>query len=367
DPMASDPRVQGIETDGLANTNVVWHGGRLLALEEAHAPFEVDPETLASMGSWTFDGALSGPMTAHPKMDPKTGEMLFFGYMADGPFGRQVSYQVVNAGGDLVRSERFDAPFPSMMHDFVVTDEHVIFPIFPLTGSLERAMQGQPAFAWEPDKGTHIGIMPRDGSVDDIRWFETDPCFVFHPMNAFTDGNRIIAHVMQFEEAPLFPHLNGSKPDPAKANARLAEWEFDLADNTNAVKRRYLDDLTGEFPRLDERYAGNAYRHGYYAASTTGNGGAGFDALAHHDFGTSTRRLYRLPEGDRVGEPVFVPRSAGAAEGDGYLLTTVYRAAGNRSDLAVFDATDLAAGPIACAELPHRIPHGFHGNWMHNA
>jgi carotenoid cleavage dioxygenase len=135
DPMASDPRVQGIETDGLANTNVVWHGGRLLALEEAHAPFEVDPETLASMGSWTFDGALSGPMTAHPKMDPKTGEMLFFGYMADGPFGRQVSYQVVNAGGDLVRSERFDAPFPSMMHDFVVTDEHVSLP---LPGSLTR-------------------------------------------------------------------------------------------------------------------------------------------------------------------------------------------------------------------------------------
>ena len=217
DPMANDPRVQGAVTDGLANTNVVWHGGKLLALEEAHAPFAVDPDTLDSLGSWTFNGALEGPMTAHPKMDPKSGEMLFFGYMADGPFGRGVSYQVVSAAGELVRSERFEAPFSSMMHDFIATDEHVIFPIFPLTGSLERAMQGKPAFAWEPEKGTHIGIMPRGGSVADLRWFEMDPCYVFHPMNAYTDGNRIVAHVMQFEEAPLFPHADGSRPDPGKA------------------------------------------------------------------------------------------------------------------------------------------------------
>lgn len=366
DPMANDPRVQGAVTDGLANTNVVWHGGKLLALEEAHAPFAVDPDTLDSLGSWTFNGALEGPMTAHPKMDPKSGEMLFFGYMADGPFGRGVSYQVVSAAGELVRSERFEAPFSSMMHDFIATDEHVIFPIFPLTGSLERAMQGKPAFAWEPEKGTHIGIMPRGGSVADLRWFEMDPCYVFHPMNAYTDGNRIVAHVMQFEEAPLFPHADGSRPDPGKANARLTEWEFDLTANTSTVKQRRLDDITGEFPRLDERFAGNAYRHGYYAASSTNDGGLGFDALAHHDFQRGQRSVYVLPEGDRTGEPVFVPRHEAAAEGDGYLLATVYRARENRSDLAVFDAANVAAGPLACAELPHRVPHGFHGNWKYN-
>jgi carotenoid cleavage dioxygenase-like enzyme len=188
-PMENDPRTQTAEDHGLANTNVVWHGGKLLALEEGHAPFEINPDTLESIGSWRFGGGFKGPMTAHPKMDPKTGEMLFFGYMADGPFSDAISYQVVNAAGELTRSELFSAPFASMVHDFITTDEHVIFPIFPLTGSLERAMQGQPPFAWEPDKGSHIGVMRRDGSVDDIRWFETDPCFVFHPMNAFTTGN----------------------------------------------------------------------------------------------------------------------------------------------------------------------------------
>lgn len=365
-PFESDPSVAGVETDGLANTNVVWHGGKLLALEEGHAPFAVDPDTLESLGAWTFDGALEGPMTAHPKMDPKTGEMLFFGYMVDEPFGAGLSYEVVNAEGKLTRSDRFQAPFASMMHDFITTDEHVIFPVFPLTGSMERAMQGQPPFAWEPDKGTHIGVMPRNGSVEDMRWFETDPCYVFHPLNAYTDGDRIIAHVMQFEEAPLFPHADGSSPDPEKANARLCEWVMDLGDNTNSIKRRYLDDITGEFPRLDERFAGNAYRHGYYAASTTRDGGDGFNAIVHHDLEKGDKELHELPNGDRTGEPVFVPASKDAPEGQGYLLTTIYRAEENRSDLGIFDAQNVASGPIACAELPHRVPHGFHGNWKYN-
>jgi len=189
---------------------------------------------------------------------------------------------------------------------------------------------------------------------------------VFHPMNAYTRGNKIIAHVMQFEEAPLFPHADGSRADPAKANARLCEWVFDLADNSNSVQRRYLDDITGEFPRLDERFAGNDYHHGWYAASTKLDGGLGFDAIAHHDFTAGKRNLYQLPEGDATGEPVFVPKSRSAAEGEGYLLSTIYRGAEHRSDLAVFDAQDVAAGPLACAELPHRVPHGFHGNWKYN-
>ena len=363
-PMANDPVAQGVVEDGLANTNVVWHGGRLLALEEGHAPFEIDPRTLESIGAWRFDDRLEGPMTAHPKIDPNTGEMLFFGYMASGMFSPDVSYQTVDAAGTLTRSERFEAPFASMMHDFIATDEHVVFPVFPVTASLERAMGGGPALAWEPDKGTHLGVMRRDGSVADMRWFETDPCYVFHPMNAYTDGNRIVAHVMQFEEVPLFPNLDGTPTAPA--NARLAEWVIDLADNSNGVSRRFLDDIGGEFPRLDERFAGGRYRHGYYAASIGAAENLSFNAIARHDFATGQRTEYVLPEGDVAGEPVFVPGSADAAEGDGFLLSLVYRGGENRSDLAFFDADNLEAGPVACAELPHRVPYGFHGNWRDN-
>ena len=152
-----------------------------------------------------------------------------------------------------------------------------------------------------------------------------------------------------------------------KINARLCEWTFDLGDNSNTVQRRYLDDITGEFPRLDERFAGNDYHHGYYGASTSNDGGMGFNAVAHHDFSKDKRNIYELPEGDYTGEPVFVPRSKDAPEGQGYVLSTVYRGAENRSDLAVFDAENIADGPIACAQLPHRVPHGFHGNWKYNS
>lgn len=363
-PLNSDPSVMWMETDGLANTNIVWHGGRLLAIEEAHPPVELDPHTLETVGPWTFDKGYGGPMTAHPKVDPESGEMIFFGYMAGGPFSRDITYQVVDRHGKLLRSESFVAPYAAMVHDFIVTRDHVVFPIFPLTGSLERAMRGEPAFAWEPDKPTHVGVMPRSGGVADLRWFETDPRYVFHPMNAYGDGNSVTAHVMQFEEAPLFPRVDGGKPDPKKANARLCEWSIDLSTPNPSFKSRYLDDLYGEFPRLDERFAGLPYRHGFYAATMNEGGlGRGFDSIASHDYSLDLRKTYTLPAGDALDEPLFVPSSNETEEGDGYLLSIVYRAAENRSDLAIFRALAVEDGPVALARLPHRVPHGFHGNF----
>ena len=290
-----------------------------------------------------------------------TGEMLFFGYMAAGMFSREVSYQTVDAQGRLTRSERFDAPFSSTMHDFMATAEHAVFPVFPVTASMERAMAGGPPLAWDPDMGTHVGVMRRDGSVSEMRWFETEACYVFHPVNAYSENNRIVAHMMQFEEVPLFPRVDGRSTDSAKAQARLCEWTIDLGDNAGGISRRYLDDLSGGFPRLDERFALNGYRHAY-CAGNVGQSGRHFNAVVHYDLPSSTREDYVLPEGDTVGEPVFVPRTADAPEGDGYLLCIVHRGGDNRSDLVFLDATDVAAGPVACAELPHRVPYGFHGN-----
>ena len=356
DPMNSDPSVPVFELDGLANTNIVWHGGKLLALEEGHLPFELDAGTLDSIGPWSFENGYQGPMTAHPKFDPNTGEMLFFGYMAGGPFSDDMTFQVIDAQGKLTRSDRFKAPFPSMVHDFITTDQDVIFPIFPITGSLERAMKGENPFQWEPDKGSHIGVLSRDAGIDQIRWFDMDPAYVFHPMNAWRDGNIIRAHVMQFPSMSM-----DFSEDGGGEGARLVEWEIDLGSNSGQVNWKYLDDLQGEFPRIDERRAGLSYRHGYYAASQ--NGGMGFNTLAHQDFATGSRTDYHLPKGDTTSEPVFVPRSAQAEEGDGYLVSVIYRGAENRSDMAFFDASMLDKGPVALAELSTRVPHGFHGNW----
>jgi carotenoid cleavage dioxygenase len=358
-PMTTDPEFVG-QDSGVGNTNIVWHGNRLLALEEGHNPFELDPLTLESRGYRDYAGKAMR-FTAHPKMDPETGEMVFFGYSAgSGFFSDQVGFGIADKTGKVTRLDMFEAPFCSMIHDFFVTKNYALFPVLPLTGDLNRAMNGKPAFAWEPDKGSHIGVVRRDAPIETMQWFTTDACYVFHPMNMWEDGDKIYADVMQYENAPLFPNADGS---PGKqAGARLARWTFDLSGKTNTVKREYIDDMTGEFPRLDERHAGLAYRHGYFAADSHGGSKVLFDSIAHIDIKTGKRAVHTFDDGF-PGEPIFVPRSASSPEGDGWLVATVYRPGDDHSDLAVFDATDISKGPIGLAQLPRRIPFGFHGNW----
>lgn len=356
-PMTTDPSVLGTDS-GVANTNIVWHAGKLLALEEGHMPFEMDPLTLESKG---YVAPYKDRVTAHPKLDPETGEMVWFGYsVGQMPFTNTCSYGVTSATGEVLRRDDFEAPYSSMVHDFLVTRNHVLFPILPLTGSLPRAMSGLPPYAWEPEKGAFVGVMARNASVETIRWFETEACYVFHPLNAYEEGNLIHADVMEYPVAPLFPNADGSRGHDTAAV--LVRWTFDLAGDSNAIKRTQLDDLAGEFPRLDDRHAGLGYRHGWFPA-TTGRSRGGFDALAHVDLSTGKRVAYEFAVGDTPGEFVFVPRKADAAEGDGWMVGVVYRGAEDRSEFLVFDAQNVEAGPIATARMPRRVPFGFHGNW----
>jgi carotenoid cleavage dioxygenase len=357
-PRTTEPSVLG-QDSGVANTNIVWQGGRLLALEEGHQPFELDPTTLESRG---YVEAYRGKVTAHPKLDPETGEMVWFAYSAGQlPLNGQMSYGVTDKDGKVVRRSEFEGPFASMVHDFLVTRRHALFPILPLTLSLERAMQGQPPIAWEPSKGAHVGVMRRDADVETIRWFTTDACYVFHPMNAWEEGETIYADVMEYPVAPLFPTLDGSPP--RDAFAKLTRWTFDLADASNTIRRAPLDDLAGEFPRFDERRAGLSYRHGWFAGINRRGDRVVFDTVAHVDLKTGRRTDHVHETGDSPGEPVFVPRTPDADEGDGWLVAVVYRGAEDRSDFVVYDAQDVAAGPVAVARLPRRVPFGFHGNW----
>lgn len=351
---------------GVANTNVLFHAGRLLALEEGHLPTEIEPGTLATRGYCNYDGGISGPFTAHPKIDPLTGEMVFFGYNASGPFTSTLSFGAIGADGKVKRFDRFEAPYASMVHDFIVTENHLLFPVLPITGDLTRAMSGRPAYAWEPYKGAYVGVMKRNGAAKDITWFRGEACYVFHVMNAWEDGSRIVADVMQFEEAPLFPHPDGLPTDRAKSRARLCRWTFDLAGNTDRFTQTYLDDITGEFPRVDDRRAGLKSSHGWYACANPdlAADGLALSGIVHVDGEGRRRSRHVLPPGDTISEPVFVARDDKAAEGDGWLLAVVWRTRDNVSDLAVFNATDVAAGPLALVHLGHRVPDGFHGNWV---
>jgi carotenoid cleavage dioxygenase-like enzyme len=354
DMGSSDPRVSANMTSGnTANTNIVWHAGKLLALWEAGPPHALDPRTLETYGPHDFGGKLAGAMTAHPKLDAETGEMLFFGYSPLPPFLR---YHVADANGRLVRTEEIEVPVATMMHDFITTRDHVIFMVCPATFRLENIEKGLSPIGWEPDLGTRIGVMPRDGGSKDVVWFSANPCYVFHPMNAWNDGGKVVADVCRYDKVPLFGE--GAEG----IGARLTRWTMDLASGT--VKEEQLDDVATEFPRFDERRVGLRYRHGYAAGATPGQEErASFDSIVHYDLETGARKAHRFGTGDVAGEPIFVPRAADAAEGNGFLLSIVYRGAETRSDLVILDAQNVEAKPLATVQLPHRVPFGFHGNW----
>lgn len=355
------------DKEGLANTAVVWHGGRLLTMEEGHRPFELDPDTLESIGSWNFRGKLNTAMTAHPKIDPKTGEMIFFAYMATGPFSADVMVHKVNPQGILTESIHIPTPYSSMVHDFVITDNYIIIPVMPITGSLERAMEGGPPFAWEPEKGVHIGILPRNGgTAEDIRWIGMDTSFTFHFMNGYEEDGKIFIDGCQYEHVPLFSTPDGEST--GKALPYLTRWNIDLGNPDAKVEFERIDEYESEFPQCDPRYVGQAYRHGWYSspdgtlASTLEENDSFFNCVGHYEHGSGKVDRYSLGQ-TIVSEPLFVPRSADAAEGEGYLLTVGTSFETHTSSLYIFDALNVSGGPLAVAHLSHRVPSGFHGFW----
>jgi carotenoid cleavage dioxygenase len=272
--------------------------------------------------------------------------------------------------GELRQSRHLLAPYSSLVHDFVVTRDWIVLPIFPLTTSMDRAMKGAPPIAWEPDKGTHIALIPRNGAVEATRWFKMDPCFVFHVMNAYdTPEGQVVCDVLKYPVAPLFPTTDGKMPSEPPVST-LVRWTFDPARNTDGFAENSLDDHPGEYPRFDERFAGLPYRHGYFQAARPADASIGREArngLAHIDLVTGRVQLWKPGATDYCGEPVFVARSADAPEGDGFLLSVIFRGETQCSDLAVFDAARLEAGPLALAHLSHHVPAGFHGIWRGQA
>jgi carotenoid cleavage dioxygenase-like enzyme len=367
-PATSDPAVVGQST-GTANTNIVSHAGRLFALEESHQPFEFEPLTLESKGYRSFGGTISSRFTAHPKPDPETGELHFFAYSAGGPGTTEMHYGTLDKECRVAKLEAFHAPYASMVHDFVATTGHVLFPITPLTSSVERAMQGKPLFAWETDRVVHIGVLPKGGDISAMRWLDMDARHVFHFMNAWEADGKIAVYAMEAEMAPGMPYADGRPGEPGKSAARLSRWTIDPNSLPGKVERAVVDDVPAEFPRIDERYVGRYNRYGWYVCHADGKPrndaeNTLYGTLTCHDFTTGRKQRYSLPEGDVLSEPVFAPRHQTAGEGDGWIVMTAWRQAEQRSDLLVFNATDITTGPIAVVQLPCRVPFGFHGAWI---
>ena len=333
----------------VANTNIIGHAGRLFALVESSWPTEVTAE-LDTIGSCNFGGRLTSSMTAHPKRDPATGALHFFGYGFLPPF---LTYHRLDASGALVQSEVIEVPGPTMMHDFAITERHVIFMDLPIVFSFERAQsrQGFP-YEWSDAYGARLGVMPHGGGSADVRWFEIAPCYVFHPLNAFEDDGRIVLDVARYD------HLWRGGPETF-TSAFLHRWTID--PRVGSVGEQRLDDRAIEFPRADERRTGRRHRFGYAVSNLAGVGELPMHLLKY-DLDTGATVTHDFGAGRMPAEGVFVP--AGNGEDEGYVLAYVYDAARDASDLVILDAARFAAAPLATIHLPQRVPFGFHGNWI---
>jgi carotenoid cleavage dioxygenase len=344
---AHQPPVQG-----SGNVNVIQHAGRILALGEVGLPYQLDAQ-LETLRQYDFGDALATSMTAHPKIDPVSGELLFFGY----DFGpTHLRYHRVAPDGALTRTAAITTPRTTMMHDFGVTQTRVVFMDLPVVFDLELVARGKKMpFRWDDAYTARLGVMPRDGGDADVRWIEIEPCYVYHPLNAYDDGQRIVMDVVRHERTF---DLSDVGPEHTSAPV-LCRWEIDPA--AGRVEARVLDDRGQEFPRVDPRRETLRHRYGYAVETTSDGKSLGFGNLIKHDLERGTSEIHDVGRGRFASEGVFVPRGGG--EDEGYVLSPVYDAARNASDILVLDAQNFSAAPLATVRLPVRIPFGFHGNF----
>ncbi len=355
-PEAPGPRHGNSDT---VNTNVLGHAGSTWALVEAGGyPVRIN-EDLETIAFDPFAGTLKGGFSAHPHLDHDTGEMHAICY--EGVDQSTIRHVVVDANGKVRREEPISVQHGPSIHDCMITKSYVIIMDLPVTFSMKTLLAGHAfPYAWNPSHKARIGLMPREGKNDDIIWCDVAPCYVFHPCNAYeTEDGKVImdvcAHDTMFAESTQGPD---SKAVP------FERWTIDPVARTTL--RSVIDSDSQEFPRPNEALIGKPYRYAYAMSLPDG-----FDAaspnqskLYKHDLNAGTRQVHDFGAGRIPGEFVFVPKAQGTAEDDGWLMGYVIDMDRQTTDLVILDAAKFEGAPQASITVPHRIPPGFHGNWV---
>lgn len=357
-PNITDPIVRPVTAPrelgrGTANTHVLAHGKQILCLNESSWPWQIDQD-LNTLGCENYGGALTCSMTAHPKVCPETGELLAFSYFAfNAPF---LHYIRVGADGQLKQIEGIDIPKMVMMHDFCITRNFVIFMDLPLLFKRELIASGIP-YQFDALAGARLGVMPRTGGNLDVRWFPIEPCYVFHSVNAFEDGNRIIMHVSKMASA------FGADSNDYSNVARLWRWTIDLEAGT--VSEDQIDDRAGDFGRVNDNRVGLKARYGYLIAlDGEGNSEEPIygSQLIKYDLQDGSRMIHQLGANVRGGEPVFA--ASGMGEDEGWIMTICHDETSGKSKFLIVDAQNFNGSPVATIHLPERAPYGAHGSWI---
>ncbi len=330
-----------------ANTNIVDMGGRTYAIVEAGAlPVELS-YTLESVARSDLGGTLDHGFAAHPKLDPATGQLHVLTYE---PGLQALTYLVVERDGLARNVAAIPAAHCPMVHDMAFTATKVVVLDLPVTFDPASVGRGFP-FAWNAERMPRIGLLPRDGDVTAMRWVEAPSCYVFHVMNAYDDGEDVVVDVVRHPRT-----FDKRRNGPFEGTSKLVRWRI----NGGSLSETVLEERGCEFPRFNDAFAGCDYRFGYTAAAD----GLRFGPAFKTDMAAGRSEVHDYGEGRATLEPVFVPRSGATEEDDGWILSYVYDAGRDASDVVILDAKAFADEPAATIQLPVRIPFGFHGNWV---
>lgn len=376
DPSVRDPSRPNLRT--VANTAPIFHAGKLFALKEDGLPHQIDPLTLDTIGPYDFDGAWkSQTFTAHPKIDPVTGEMVAFGYEATGLATDDLFIYTIDKTGKVTREVRLKVPYVSVIHDMALTQKHILIPFGGYVTSMERLKAGKIHWGWDSSKPSYIGVLPRDGEAKDIRWFKGPERCLMHTFNAHTVGNKVILYAPFWDSNffPFFPPVDGSPWNPQKARAFIRRITLDLSSK----KDTWTEEILWPFPindlgRIDTRFMTQETRYGFtgyadaqrpFDAERAGNlQGRVTNCYGRFDFATGQYTSYFAGDTHSLQECCFVPRAGSTEEGDGYLIGVASNYAEMRSELIIADARKLEAGDIARVILPFRATAQVHGIWV---
>ncbi|RKF20647.1 carotenoid oxygenase family protein [Altericroceibacterium spongiae] len=376
-PFTDDPAAAGKDRT-LANTTPVWHGGRLFMTKEDGLGYEVNPHTLETAGKWTYYGALkSETFTAHPRIDDETGEMFFFGYEAGGLCSLDVAYGIADKDGNLTSEQWFKQPYCSSIHDFCITEKYAVFPIYPTTADLDRLKTGGAHWAHQQDLESWVGIMPRYGKVEEMRWFKGPKgVSAFHFINAYDDGDLVHMDVC-LSDTNAFQFMReagGIHRDQMDVKGALTRWTFDMSKPGDTFESREMGP-PGDLPRLPDKDQGHPYRRAWYLSMNPEGGppmpggpvGANFNAIVRIEPGNGRITMMGVPPGAGVSEPAFVPGAN--PDNGGWLLSVVDipngpDPANYLSELWVIEADNVEKGPIAKVKLNMPLRSQVHGTWV---
>ncbi|MEV0440462.1 carotenoid oxygenase family protein [Streptomyces spectabilis] len=354
--------------DFACNTHVIPYKGRILALQEGGPlPYELDGE-LGTVRPYDFRRTLKGAFTAHTKYDAAADELHAVTYY---PTWDHVRHLVVDGTGRVARTTRIPVADAPMMHDFALTRKYVVIVDVPITFDPAAADAGALVpYVWNERHPMRVGVVPRSGGA--ARWFEIDPVYYSHTLNAYDQGHEVVVEYTSMP-APFHAAGRGSGGPSATGAPTLDRWTIDLRGGR--VRGTRLDDLPQEFPRVNESLVARRHRSGYTASAAemwrayeTVDGVPPDEkftnCLVKHDMARGTKEVHRFPKGAAASEPVFVPRRGARDEDDGYVLSYVNDPDRGATDLVVLSAQDFTGRPQARIQLPGRVPLGFHGSWV---